>query len=607
MYQNFEPTTDPKTSAPRLKDLRAQMKEQALDAFLVPHEDEFLGEYVPSCSERLKWLTSFDGSAGLAVILAEQAVLFVDGRYILQAPLQTDKACFDIINSQQTPPTKWLKDNLPPQADFVLGFDPRLHSIAQIEKLEKALQDKNITLQAVDRNPLDIVWRDRPAPPNYPATHHPDACAGLSSAEKRANIAATLKEQSLDAALLTQAESIAWLLNIRGCDVPHTPLALSFALLKQNGDCDWYIEPSRVSASLLAHIGAGVRVFAPAKMAEHLRALHKKRVLLDPARAPLWFKTHLGGNFIGGTDPCLLPKACKTKAEIDGAKAAHIRDGAALCRFLCWFESEAPKGQLSEISAAQKLEAYRDATGLLRDLSFDTISSTGAHGAIIHYRATHKTNRTIQAGDIYLVDSGGQYEDGTTDVTRTVLVDGASPPAGALTAFTYVLKGHIALAAARFPQDTKGAALDSLARAPLWAAGLDFAHGTGHGVGSYLSVHEGPQQISKHGQTALQPGMIVSNEPGYYRAGAYGIRIENLQYVTQAEKIEGGEQDMLGFETLTLAPIDKRLIDEKLLTAQERAWLNSYHARVYQTLAALAEPYMDKTTAQWLARTCEAI
>jgi len=400
---------------------------------------------------------------------------------------------------------------------------------------------------------------------------------------------------------------MAWLLNIRGRDVPHTPLALSFALLKQNGDCDWYIEPARASPSLLAHIGAGVRVFAPAKMAEDLRAYHKKRVLLDPQNTPLWFKTHLGSNFIRGTDPCLLPKACKTKAEIDGAKAAHIRDGAALCRFLCWFESEAPKGQLSEISAAQKLETYRDATGLLRDLSFDTISSTGAHGAIIHYRATHKTNRAIAAGDIYLVDSGGQYEDGTTDVTRTVLVDGASPPAGALAAFTYVLKGHIALSCARFPQGTNGAALDSLARAPLWAAGLDFAHGTGHGVGSYLSVHEGPQQISKHGQTALAPGMIVSNEPGYYRAGAFGIRIENLQYVTQAEQIEGGEQDMLGFETLTLAPIDKRLIDEKLLTAQERAWLNAYHARVYQTLSALGEPYMDKTTAQWLARTCEAI
>lgn len=594
MYQSFDDDFDPQAGAPRLKHLRAHMQEAGLDVFLVPREDAYMGEYVPASGERLKWLTGFGGSAGIAAVMADRAALLVDGRYVLQAPQQVDTACFEIVPIMETRLVDWLNAHV--SAGQTIGFDPMLHTRNQINLLKKQLTVKDVSIIPVTENPLDKAWHDRPAPPCAPVVAQSDALAGRTSPDKRQSIGQQIAERKADAFLLTQPESIAWILNIRGADVPHTPFVLSYGLAHKDGRFDWFIDPERVPRTVREHMGTGVELIPPHNMATHLQSLSDNTVLLDPGTANFGFAEMLG-DFIDSPDLCALPKACKTEAEINGARKAHIRDGAALCAFLHWLDQQAPKGGVSEISAAQRLEAFRRDTGHLKDLSFDTISGSGPNGAIVHYRVTETTNRILQPGELYLVDSGGQYSDGTTDVTRTILIDGAAPPVDAVMAFTRVLKGHIALACARFPKGTDGVMLDALARAPLWAAGLDFDHGTGHGVGAYLSVHEGPQRISKGGTVALQSGMIVSNEPGYYRADAFGIRIENLQFVTPATPPENGERPMHGFETLTLAPIDTRLIDPTLLTDDERDWLDTYHARVHETIS----PLLDSDAAAWLA------
>ncbi len=600
MFQNFDNDCfggHPDT----LKALRAQLTKRKLDGFIIPREDEYQGEYVPAAHERLKYLTGFGGSAGTAIVLKRKAALFVDGRYILQAPQQVDSKQFSIINIMETPPSQWLAAQVKSGHD--IGIDPKLHSETNVQAYRDSLTAKAARLVLVDDNPLDTIWDDRPALPQTKIIAHPDQLAGRSSLEKRRTLAKQMKAAGQDMLLIAQPENIAWLLNIRAHDVPHTPFALSFGILHKSAQFDWFIDAPRVSAKLRAHIGRGLTLHQPDKLAEALHAIKAKTIAFDPTTTPAWFGTQLpNANIVRMSDPCALPKANKTKAEIRASKAAHKMDGTALCNFLAWLDKNAAHGKLDEISAAKKAEAYRHATGKLRDLSFDTISGTGANGAIVHYRVTEKTNRRLQAGDLYLIDSGGQYQQGTTDVTRTVLIEGKAPPKGAVQAFTRVLRGHIALATACFPIGTNGMQLDTLARAPLWQANQDFDHGTGHGVGSYLSVHEGPQRISKGGLVPLQEGMIVSNEPGYYETGKFGIRIENLQYVT-ALKTPKGARPMLGFEPLTLAPIDRRLIDKSALSHHEIAWLDNYHAMVQKTLLSK----VDAPTKNWLKKNCKPL
>lgn len=597
MLQKFENNAQPDLAASRLALLRAAMDAAGLDGFIVPREDEFMGEYVPACGERLKWLTGFGGSAGVAVILKDKAALFLDGRYTLEAENYIDTESLSIVPIMQVSIQSWLSDRLKPGDK--LAYDPRLHSIAQIEKLSTSLDKQDIKLIAIEDNPIDLIWTDRPAPPNGDINAHANSYAGQASIDKRKDIAAQLTSENHDALLITQPENVAWLLNIRGDDVPRTPFALSFAILKADASVTWFINPDRISETLQTHLGDGVTIIAPSDMTPYLKNIDGK-VVLDPSHTPQYFMDILQEKTVLGEDPCSLKKACKNPVEIEGAKKAHIRDGAALCKFLHWLDITAPSGHISEIDAVTFLEQCRRETGALKDLSFDTISGSGPNGAIVHYRVNNESNRHLQPGELYLVDSGGQYLDGTTDVTRTVLIDGASPPAMAIEAFTRVLKGHIALASARFPEKTDGVALDALARAPLWAGGLDFDHGTGHGVGSYLSVHEGPQRISKGGTQPLMPGMIVSNEPGYYQNGEFGIRIENLQFVTPATEINAGQRPMLGFEVLTLAPIDKKLINPTMLTPDERDWLNAYHKNVVETLT----PLLETDTITWLTQSC---
>ena len=600
MFQDFtDDTTDKSVLAERVGHLRRLLKQQRLNGFLVPREDEFQGEYVPAANERLKFLTGFGGSAGMAIILANKAALFVDGRYELQAPQQTDTNLFSIEPLMRTPPAQWLAGQA--KKGWRIGIDTRLHPQSSVSRLRKALAAKHAELVFVTDNPVDAIWPDRPALPQTPVQVHGDRLAGQSAQDKRRTLANELKQAGQDAMIVAQPENIAWLLNIRADDVPHTPFALSFGILHKSARFDWFIDPARVSAACRGHIGGGVKIARPDTLEKALAQLSGKIVRADPDSTPAWFTEALSGSQIAyASDLCALPKACKNNAEIRGTIAAHKRDGVALCRFLHWLEKTAPKGGVDEIIAAQKAEQYRAETGRLKDLSFDTISGTGPNGAIVHYRVTQGTNRRLRPGDLYLIDSGGQYSDGTTDVTRTVLVGGKPPPKGAMAAFTRVLRGHIALAMARFPEGTNGMQLDTLARAPLWAAGQDFDHGTGHGVGSYLSVHEGPQRISKGGTVALQPGMIVSNEPGFYHAGRFGIRIENLQYVTPAGRGKAGDRPMLGFEPLTRAPIDRRLIDKNMLTRDEKNWLNAYHETVLKDVG----PKLDKSAQQWLKKAC---
>ena len=583
-------------SAERLGRLRAELARRGLDGFLLPMADEHQNEYVPPRAQRIAWLTGFTGSAGLVLVLAESAALFTDGRYTLQAAAQVDASLYELRHITDEPPTEWVAKRL---GAGRLGYDPWLFTADGVARFRAAAEKAGGALVAVDGNPLDAVWTDQPPPPLAPVVAHELRYAGEASADKRSRIASAL---DADAVVLTATDSIAWLFNIRGADVAHTPLALAFAVLRADSTADLFLDRRKLTPGLDAHLGNAVTLREQAEFAAGLAELAGKRVRVDPATAASWVFDRLeaaGAHVVRATDPCQLPKACKNEVELAGTRAAHRRDGAALTRFLRWLDAE---GQgADELTAAARLEAFRRADPLFRDTSFDTISGAGPNGAIVHYRSTPETNRRLEAGTLYLVDSGGQYPDGTTDVTRTVAV--GAPSAEMRDRFTRVLKGHIALATCRFPEGASGSQLDALARLALWQAGLDYDHGTGHGVGSYLGVHEGPQRISKIPNTvALKPGMIVSNEPGYYKTGGYGIRIENLVVVVRVE-LEGAEKPMLGFETLTRAPIDLNAVAPEMLSADERAWLNAYHADVRAAL----RPALDEDEARWLDRATRAI
>jgi Xaa-Pro aminopeptidase len=602
-FQSYDDTSDAATCAPRLKALRAELAKRGLDGFVVPRADEHQGEYVPKRAERLAWLTAFTGSAGAAVVMADRAAIFVDGRYTLQVRRQTDTALFDPRDITTELPASWIEVHAPNGAK--IGYDPWLHTAAAVDGLKAAAKKAGAAMVACQTNPIDAVWNDQPEAPCAKAVPHGLALAGETAESKRTRIAEEVKAKGADAAVLTMPDSICWLLNIRGGDTPHTPFALSFAILNADGSTDLFMDERKSSPELVQHLGNSVRLRAPSDFAPALDALKGKTVAADPttAAAAIFDRLHNAGAKIARiADPCQLAKACKNSAEVEGTRKAHVRDGAALSKFLCWFAREAPNGHLDEISASQALEGFRQQTGALSDLSFDSISGAGPNGAIVHYRVTRSTNRPIKRDEIYLIDSGGQYPDGTTDVTRTLIV--GTPTAEMKDRFTRVLKGHIALATVKFPEGTTGSALDSFARRPLWEAGLDYEHGTGHGVGSYLSVHEGPQNISKRPiPQVLRPGMICSNEPGYYKAGEYGIRIENLIVVQEAAPLPGSERKMMEFETITLSPIDLNLVEASLLTPDERDWLNAYHARVRQSLSR----HLDSETRAWLEHATRAI
>jgi Xaa-Pro aminopeptidase len=585
----------------RLAALKAQLTQDRLTGFVIPLTDEHMSEYVGSYAQRLEWLTGFGGSAGSAAVLGGKAAIFTDGRYTLQVRQQVPGDLFDYQDVPQTSATQWLADHA--GSGDRIGYDAWLHTRGWVVATDKLLKARGAELVAVAANPIDAIWRDRPAPSAAPFKIQRDEHAGRSAADKRAEVAAWLKARGADAVVISALDSIAWLLNVRGADVSRTPVALAFAILHADAGVDLYTAPEKLTAAVLAHLGDAVRTRPRADFAAALGCFAGKTVLVDPASAVAAIFAGLaesGATVVEARDPCLLPKAVKNPVEIAGTIDAHRRDGAALTRFLHWFDGEAPKGGLTEMTAAGKLQQFREATNMLEDLSFDTISAAGPNGASPHYRVSAESSLPIKVDEIYLVDSGGQYRDGTTDVTRTLIV--GTPTAEMKDRFTRVLKGHIALARAVFPAGTRGVQLDSLARQFLWAAGLDYNHGTGHGVGSFLSVHEGPQRIaaawsSQPGNDEpLQAGMILSNEPGYYKAGEYGIRIENLVLV-EPRDVPGAEKPMLGFRELTLAPIDRNLIDAGLLDANERDWLNAYHARV----AAEIGPQLDDAGQAWLA------
>jgi Xaa-Pro aminopeptidase len=595
------PESSLESTGERVKALRAELARQNLTGFIIGRGDEHQGEYVPKRADRLAWITGFTGSAGLAIVLADRAAVFVDGRYTLQVREQVDTKLYEIRHLINEPPERWIEENL--GKDGRLGFDPWLFTVDQAKRYADAVQKAGGTLVATDTNPLDQAWDGQPPAPIAPVAIQDMRYAGRSSADKRQVLGKQLAKNGLDAAVITAPDSLCWLLNIRGGDVPRTPFALGFGVLHQDGKVDVFMDPRKFTPAVLSHLGNEVTVQPREAFGGALDALGKAKrdVAIDAVTAGVWISDRLakaGAQVKVGDDPCALPKACKNAAEIEGTRTAHRRDGAAVSHFLAWLAEEAPKGGLTEISAAEKLASFRRRDDLFRDFSFDTISGSGSNGAVVHYKATEGTNRPIEKNSLYLVDSGGQYLDGTTDITRTIAV--GKPTAEMKDRFTRVLKGHIALGTVKFPKGTTGNSLDVLARRPLWEVGLDYDHGTGHGVGSYLSVHEGPQRISKApNRVPLEVGMIVSNEPGYYKTGEYGIRIENLVVVQPVE----GQPNMLQFETITLAPIDTNLVDRSLLTAQEVAWLNAYHQRVYQTLS----PAMDEPAKAWLAEATRPI
>jgi Xaa-Pro aminopeptidase len=588
----------------RLTALREQLRADRLDGFVVPLTDEHMSEYVGSYAQRLAWLTGFQGSAGSAVVLPEEAAIFTDGRYTLQVRDQVDGALWSYQPVPETSVADWLKAHAPDGGR--IGYDPWLHTRDWVKKARAALVDRGAELVAVGRNPIDAVWAERPEPSPARLEVHSDALAGKSSAAKRQDMADWLKEEKADAAVLSALDSIAWTFNVRGRDVDHTPVALSFALVNDDGTADLFVDPGKLGDEVRQHLGNGVRVHDRGAFEAFLGELAGKTVAADPERAVAAIFDALeaaGAKVTAKRDPAVLPKAIKNEVEIAGHKVAQARDGAALARFLHWISVEAPKGGVDELKAVANLQQLREQCGDLRDTSFDTISGAGPNGAIVHYRVSQASNRPLEMNSLYLVDSGGQYPDGTTDVTRTVAI--GTPTVEMRDRFTRVLKGNIAIDTALFPAGTRGAQLDSFARQYLWAAGVDYAHGTGHGVGSFLSVHEGPQRISPAGgahaggDEPLRPGMILSNEPGYYKAGEYGIRIENLVLVVERE-IEGAEKKVLGFETLTFAPIDRALIDVALLTDGELRWLNDYHTRVLDVVG----PQLDGEAKAWLEAAC---
>jgi Xaa-Pro aminopeptidase len=593
--------------ADRLAALREQLKANQLDGFVVPLTDEHMSEYVGSYAQRLAWLTGFEGSAGSAVVLPEEAAIFVDGRYTLQVRQQVSPTEWSYQSVPETSTTEWLKEHAPEGAR--IGYDPWLHTRDWVKKAKEALATRGAELVAVQRNPIDEIWNDRPEASKAHLVVQPDQYAGKSAAEKRTEIADWLGHEHADAAVLSALDSIAWAFNIRGADVSRTPVALAYALVHSDGTADLFVAGEKIGPEVRQHLGNGVRVHERYEFEPALRELKGKTVAVDPERSVAAIFDALeqsGAKVVAKRDPTVLPKAIKNPVEIAGQKASQERDGAAIARFLRWLEIEAPKGELDELKAAAKLQELRQEAPELRDLSFDTISAAGPNAASPHYKVTEESNLPIKNNQIYLVDSGGQYVDGTTDITRTVIV--GEPTEEMRDRFTRVLKGHIAIATALFPKGTRGSQLDSFARRPLWEAGLDYAHGTGHGVGSFLSVHEGPQRISPVGSSQsggdepLQAGMILSNEPGYYKAGDYGIRIENLVLVVSRE-VEGAEKEMLGFETLTFAPIDRRLIDAEMLEPEEVAWLNCYHAHVLARIG----PKLSGPDLAWLQQACAPI
>ena len=601
MLQTFDETTDPSFGPRHVPLIRQAMQAQGLDGFLVPHEDEHQNEYLPAANDRLAWATGFTGSAGAAVIFADKAAVFVDGRYALQVRDQVDATLFEVRDLVDGGVSAYLESTA--ASGQTIGYDPKLHSPEALERLRAAAAKAGAALKAVDANPLDQAWgADRPPQPKAQVVPHPLKFAGEASDDKRRRVGASLKEADAEAAVLTAPASIAWLFNVRGGDVIRSPLPLGQAILNADGSARLFLDPDKVTPDLLAWLGNSVQLEAPEVLDTALADLKGRRVLVDPGQSSAWYFEALkaaGAEVVRGADPCALPRACKNAVEIEGSRQAHIRDGAALTRFLHWAATEAQTTLPDEVEVVRKLEGFRAATGALKDLSFDTIAGAASNGAVVHYRPTLRLNKRTEAGSLLLVDSGAQYLDGTTDVTRTLAI--GEPSAEMRQRFTLVLKGNLALARVRFPAGATGSALDVLARAALWSAGLDYDHGTGHGVGSYLGVHEGPHRIGKPpNSVALRPGMIVSNEPGYYKEGAYGIRIENLQVVTEAQPLPGGERPMHGFETLTLAPIDRQLVDKTLLTVEETAQLDAYHARVL----AVIGPQVDADVRTWLAEAC---
>jgi Xaa-Pro aminopeptidase len=599
-FQSFEDRSERAASAPRLAALRAELKRRGLNGFIIPRADRYQNEYVPPCAERLAWLTGFTGSAGVAVVLAERAAIFVDGRYLVQVREEIDGAAFAVEHLVEHPPAAWIEENLPPGAK--IGYSPWLHTVESAERLAKACDGAGGTLAAVADNPVDALWQKRPQPPRGAVALHDLRYAGEEAAAKLARLHDAFAKRA-DVLIVSDPQAVCWLFNIRGRDVPHVPVALGFATVQRAGRPALYIEPGKLIGAAREQLEMLATMRAPADFEKDLAALGKaaRAVMLDPALCPDAIARAVaenGGKIVRAADPIAPMKAVKNAAEIAGARAAQLRDGVAMVRFLAWLDREAPRGLLTEIDAVEALESFRRDTGLLKDISFPTIAGAGPDGAIVHYRVTRRTNRRIAPGELFLVDSGGQYEDGTTDITRTIVT--GAPTADMRKNFTLVLKGHIAIARAVFPDGTTGAQLDPLARQFLWRDGLDFDHGTGHGVGSYLSVHEGPARISKLGTAPLKRGMILSNEPGYYRAGAYGIRIENLVLVTEAAPVADAEKPLNAFETLTLAPIDRRLVEPALMTAEETAWLDVYHARVRNLLA----PLVDEPTRAWLHDAC---
>ena len=593
-FQTFDDPSHRK-GPERVAALRAALREAGVDGFVVPRADEHQSEYVPANAERLAWLTGFTGSAGTAVVLPDRAALVVDGRYTLQAPEQVDTAVFSVVPLAQTSVEAWVSENL--KADAVLGYDPWLHTPDGVARLERAARKAGASLRALPANPVDAAWAGRPKAPAGPVEVHALDFAGETAADKLARIRAELESARCDALVISDPHNLAWAFNLRGADIGHTPLALGYALVPRAGVARLFLGSPALAPEVAASLTGLAEIAPRAGFEDALQSLSGARVRLDAATGAEALKTRIeaaGGTADVGRDPVTAMKAVKNAVEIAGARAAHRRDGAAFVRFLAWLDVRAEAG-LTEIEAVEALEAFRAEGGELRDVSFPTISGSGPNGAIVHYRVTRASDRTVRPGELFLVDSGAQYRDGTTDITRTVAL--GAPSAEMRDRFTRVLKGHVAIARAVFPKGTTGAQIDSFARLPLWQAGLDFDHGTGHGVGSFLSVHEGPQRIAKTGTVALEPGMILSNEPGYYKKDAYGIRTENLVLV-EPRAIEGAERPMLGFETLTLAPYDRRLVDLRLLDPAEIAWIDAYHARVRETLG----PGLDPEALAWLDR-----
>jgi Xaa-Pro aminopeptidase len=585
------------THKSRVNALRLLFRKQRLTGLIIPRQDEFQGEYVAAYAERLRWLTGFAGSWGMAILTQNKGAIFVDGRYTIQVRQQVDTKLFTPQHLVDEPPATWIAENL--KKGDVLGYDPWLLTADQAERFAAACAKAGAKLQPLASNPIDTIWDDQPKRPTASLSVQPLQFAGQSVPDKLAMISKLLGKAGADATVLTQPDSVAWVFNIRGHDVPYTPVVLAYAILKKKGKAELFIDKAKLPEDVQAHLKKSVTIKKPAEFETALKALGKSAVQIDGNWAPAKIKQALAkAKIINAIDLCILPKAKKNKTEQEGARAAHRRDGVAMSRFLCWLESAAPQGGLTEWSVAVKLEQFRKDTGMLLDLSFDSIAGTGPNAAIPHYHVNPDDCLPLKMNEIFLIDSGGQYQDGTTDITRTVIV--GEPTEEMRDRFTRVLKGMIDVSRIRFPKSTCGSQIDVLARQSLWAAGLDYDHGTGHGVGSYLSVHEGPARINKSDRIALEPGMILSNEPGFYKQNEFGIRIENLLLIHEAKAIDGGERPMLGFETLTLCPIERRLIDTKLLTRDELHWLDTYHARVLKEVG----DHLSGDELTWLRKAC---